>query len=57
MAATDHFRDKTVKHRPQASSWLIQPFGLAKRWVAKNGMDSPAFILLPMISSLRSPLS
>jgi hypothetical protein len=42
MASSDHFRDKTAKDRPQASSWLIQPFGLAKRSVAKNGMDFPA---------------
>jgi hypothetical protein len=54
MASSDHFRDKTAKDRPQASSWLIQPFGLAKRSVAKNGMDFPALILLPMIHPLRS---
>jgi hypothetical protein len=45
MASSDHFRDKTVEDRPQASLWLIQPFGLAERWVAKMG-----WILLPSFS-------
>ena len=40
--------------RPQASPRPTLSFGLAKRWVAKNGMDSPALILLPMIHPLRS---
>jgi hypothetical protein len=54
MASSDHFRDKTAEDRPQASPRPTLSFGLAKRWVAKNGMDSPALILLPMIHPLRS---
>jgi hypothetical protein len=52
MASSDHFRDKTAVDEPRPS---VLPNHLAgKRWPVKNGLDSPAFILLPMISSLRS---
>jgi hypothetical protein len=36
------FSKERGRPRPQASPRPTLSFGLAKRWVAKNGMDSPA---------------